>query len=319
MVITRTPLRIGFVGGGSDLPDYYRNSEKGGSVLNATIDKYIYVIVKKRYDQKIRLGYSRVELVDQIDDLQHELIRESLRFVGIQRGVEIGTIADIPSTGSGLGASGSLTVGILNALWNFVGEKKTLEELAEQACMIEIEKCQRGCGKQDQYAATFGGMNLFDFLPNDEVVRTPIFINPLWEKFNKNFLLFHTGIAKDSKEILRDQVQKGITLYLMSKQPEMAVKLLSRECLEGFLNEISLGWLYKKQLSNKIVPIEIDDMISKIECKTDCYKICGAGGGGYLLVYSENSEEIRQILKDYQELPFRFINHGTEVILNIGD
>ena len=168
MIITQTPLRIGLLGGGTDLPGYYR--EHGGRVLNCAIDKYIYVIVKQRFDDDIYVNYSKKEIVSRVEDLEHELVREAMRMTGVAGGVEITTLADIPSAGSGLGSSSAVTVGLLHALSAYQGRQMTAEELAEQACAIEIERCGKPIGKQDQYIAALGGIRDIRFGPGDEVV-----------------------------------------------------------------------------------------------------------------------------------------------------
>ena len=156
MIITQTPLRIGLLGGGTDLPDYYR--ERGGRVLNCAIDKYIYVIVKQRFDDEIYINYSKKEIVERVEDIEHELVREAMFMTGVTGGVEITTLADIPSAGSGLGSSSSVTVGLLHALYAYQGHQVSATELAERACTIEIERCGKPIGKQDQYIAAFGGI-----------------------------------------------------------------------------------------------------------------------------------------------------------------
>ena len=167
MIITQTPLRVGLVGGGTDLPGYYR--EHGGRVLNAAIDKYVYVIVKQRFDDDVYVNYSTKEIVSRVEDLQHELVREAMHMAGVRGGVEITTLADIPSAGSGLGSSSSVTVGLLHALFAYQGRQVTAEELADRACAIEIDRCRKPIGKQDQYAAAFGGICDIHFGPGDRV------------------------------------------------------------------------------------------------------------------------------------------------------
>ena len=172
MIITQTPLRIGLVGGGTDLPGYYR--EHGGRVLNAAIDKYVYVIVKQRFDDDIYVNYSRKEIVSRVEDIQHELVREAMHMAGVRGGIEITTLADIPSAGSGLGSSSSVTVGLLNALFTYQGKQLSAEELADRACAIEIDRCRKPIGKQDQYAAAFGGICDIRFGPGDRVMVDPV-------------------------------------------------------------------------------------------------------------------------------------------------
>ena len=168
MIITQTPLRIGLLGGGTDLPGYYR--EHGGRVLNCALDKYVYVIVKQRFDDDIYVNYSKKEIVSRVEDLEHELVREAMQMTGVTSGVEITTLADIPSAGSGLGSSSAVTVGLLHALFAYQGRQMSAEELAERACAIEIEHCGKPIGKQDQYIAALGGIRDIRFGPGDEVV-----------------------------------------------------------------------------------------------------------------------------------------------------
>ena len=172
MIITQTPLRIGLLGGGTDLPGYYR--EHGGRVLNCAIDKYIYVIVKQRFDNDIYVNYSKKEIVSRVEDLEHELVREAMLMTGVTSGVEITTLADIPSAGSGLGSSSTVTVGLLNALYTYQGRQVSASELASRACEIEIERCGKPIGKQDQYIAALGGIRDLRFGPGDEVIADEV-------------------------------------------------------------------------------------------------------------------------------------------------
>src|ERR1700729_3655195 len=172
MIITQTPLRIGLLGGGTDLPDYYR--KYGGRVLNCAIDKYIYVIVKQRFDDEIYVNYSKKEIVSNVADLEHELVREAMIMSGVTRGVEITTLADIPSSGSGLGSSSAVTVGLLHALSAYQGRQVSARELAEWACEIEIERCGKPIGKQDQYIAAYGGIRDLVFGPGSGVIAAGI-------------------------------------------------------------------------------------------------------------------------------------------------
>ncbi len=176
MIITQTPLRVGLVGGGTDLPSYYR--EHGGRVLNAAIDKYVYVVVKQRFDDDIYLNYSQKEIVSRVEDLRHDLVREAMHMAGVRHGVEITTLADIPSAGSGLGSSSSITVGLLQALFAYQGVQLSAQELAERACAIEIDRCGKPIGKQDQYAAAYGGICDLRFGPGDRVAVEQIRLEP---------------------------------------------------------------------------------------------------------------------------------------------
>ena len=324
MIITQTPLRVSFVGGGTDLPDYYRNNG-GGAVISTAIDKYIFVIVKERFDDKIRLGYSRTEMVDSVDELKHELVREAMRKVGVWKRIEIGTMADIPSTGSGLGSSSSVTVGILNALYLYVGEPKEPEVLAEQACEIEIDILGKPIGKQDQYAAALGNMNVIRFLPDERVeIERVELSNYAKRMLNSNLLLFYTGISRESSTILEEQkAEIPKKEDILSKMKNMVDDV--KAC---FLNEeidqlgpiLHQGWLYKKQLAGGISNPTIDLLYEKaLSAGATGGKVVGAGGGGFLLVYCPNGkqDDVRNALSDYRELPFRFEKYGTKSIFNM--
>ena len=193
MIITQTPLRIGLLGGGTDLPDYYR--EHGGRVLNCAIDKYIYVIVKQRFDDDIYVNYSKKEIVSRVEDLEHELVREAMWMTGVTNGVEITTLADIPSAGgSGLGSSSAVTVGLLHALFAYRGRQVTAEELADRACMIEIDRCGKPIGKQDQYIAAYGGIRDIRFGPGDQVVAEELELPAAARReLQRHIMLFYTG------------------------------------------------------------------------------------------------------------------------------
>ena len=204
MIITQTPLRIGLVGGGTDLPDYY--VEHGGRVLNCAIDKYVYVIVKQRFDDDIYVNYSEKEIVSSVEDLRHDLVREAMLMTGVKHGVEITMLADIPSSGSGLGSSSSITVGLLHALSAYQGRQMSGEELAEQACTIEIELCGKRIGKQDQYIAALGGIRDLHFGPGPQVFADEIELSPVDRRtLQGQFMLFYTGVTRSADTILREQ------------------------------------------------------------------------------------------------------------------
>ena len=204
MIITQTPLRVGLVGGGTDLPSYYR--EHGGRVLNAAIDKYVYVVVKQRFDDDIYLNYSQKEIVSRVEDLRHDLVREAMHMAGVRHGVEITTLADIPSAGSGLGSSSSITVGLLQALFAYQGVQLSAQELAERACAIEIDRCGKPIGKQDQYAAAYGGICDLRFGPGDRVAVEQIRLEPtLHRHVQSELMLFYTGLTRSADAILQEQ------------------------------------------------------------------------------------------------------------------
>jgi D-glycero-alpha-D-manno-heptose-7-phosphate kinase len=196
MIITQTPLRIGLLGGGTDLPGYYRTH--GGRVLNCALDKYVYVIVKQRFDDDIYVNYSKKEIVSRVEDLEHELVREAMLMTGVASGVEITTLADIPSAGSGLGSSSAVTVGLLHALFAYQGLQVAAEELAERACIIEIERCSKPIGKQDQYIAALGGIRDIRFGPGDDVVAEEVGLPAAARRaLQQQIMLFYTGITAE--------------------------------------------------------------------------------------------------------------------------
>src|SRR6516164_2654796 len=202
MIITQTPLRIGLVGGGTDIPSYYR--EHGGRVLNCAIDKYVYVIVKQRFDDDIYVNYSKKEIVSRVDDLEHELVREAMHMAGVANGVEITTLADIPSAGgSGLGSSSAVTVGLLQALFAYRGLQVTAEELADRACIIEIDRCGKPIGKQDQYIAAYGGIRDIRFGPGDQVMAEELELPAAGRRdLQRHIMLFYTGVTRSANSIL---------------------------------------------------------------------------------------------------------------------
>src|SRR5690349_8561583 len=204
MIITQTPLRIGLLGGGTDLPSYYL--EHGGRVLNCAIDKYVYVIVKQRFDDEIYVNYSKKEIVSSVADIEHELVREAMMMTGVDHGVEITTLADIPSAGSGLGSSSAVTVGLLQALFAYSGSQVSGEELAERACAIEIERCGKPIGKQDQYIAALGGIRDLQFGPGDGVVANKLEVPAVHRRaLQEQILLFYTGVTRSANTILTEQ------------------------------------------------------------------------------------------------------------------
>ena len=204
MIIVQTPLRISFFGGGTDFPSFFM--DEGGCVLSSAIDKYIFVTVKERFDRKLRIGYTQTEMVDSLDDIHHDLIRESLRLTGIREGIEITTMGDIPSEGSGLGSSSTVTVGALNALYAYSGEIVSAEQLAREACGIEIDILKKPIGIQDQYIAAYGGLRFIEFKQNGEIKIERVRISSDSQRvLNDNFLLFFTGVSRKADTVLHEQ------------------------------------------------------------------------------------------------------------------
>ncbi|WP_276353604.1 hypothetical protein [Cohnella caldifontis] len=322
MIISKTPLRISFVGGGTDLEAFY--GKHGGAVVSTAIDKYIYVIIKKRFDRKIRVAYTRTEIVDSVDEIEHDLVREALRLTGITHGVEIVTLADIPSEGTGLGSSSSLTVGLLNAFYTFQGLSVGVHELAEQACHIEIDILGKPIGKQDQFIAAYGGIRYFQFHTNGKTETQLIRMGDAdKEKLQNCLLLFYTGITRSSSTILSEQKDKSIqnTVHLLAMRDQCA--MLMREFNEGNIQRLGEylrnGWELKKKLANGITTSEVEKYYERA-CEAGAVggKIAGAGGGGFLLLYVpiESQEKLRETIP-LQEMQFNFEKYGSRIVFNI--
>ena len=324
MIITQTPLRIGLLGGGTDLPGYYR--EHGGRVLNCAIDKYIYVIVKQRFDDDIYVNYSKKEIVSRVEDLEHELVREAMRMTGVMTGVEITTLADIPSAGgSGLGSSSAVTVGLLHALFAYQGRQVSAEELADRACTIEIERCGKPIGKQDQYIAAYGGIRDIRFGPGEDVVAEELGLSvPERWALQHQLMLFYTGITRSANSILAEQ-NANITatcpqLQLLCDLAGFAVDRLREGDVDALGAAVRESWEAKRKLASGVSSNQIDDAVSRaLDAGASGAKLTGAGGGGFLLVICpvERQRAVRQSLAGMQELPIKLDRLGSRVVLNV--
>ena len=323
MIIVQTPLRVSLFGGGTDFPSFFLN-EGGGCALSSAIDKYIFVTIKKRFDNKIRVGYTTTEMVDTVDEIQHELIREAFRKTCIKQGVEITTMGDIPAAGTGLGSSSTVTVGSLNAMYTYLGEIIPAERLSQEACEIEIDILGKPIGVQDQYIASYGGLRLLEFNPDGRITSEKIDLEPgLKRQLDDNLLLFFTGITRRSDKILNEQeknTQRNQEILCEMKRMAYAVR---DELLEGRLDIIGTmlhkSWQLKKQLASQISNSQIDAMYQAARIAGAIGgKITGAGGGGFLLLYClpGKQEAVRTALQSLQELPFRLEPDGTKVIFN---
>lgn len=322
MIVTQTPLRISFAGGGTDFADFYTQEE--GCVVSSAIDKYIFVVVKERFDDKIRVGYSTTELVEDIDQIEHELVRESLRKTGITKGVEISTMADVPSEGSGLGSSSTVTVGLLNALYTFKGDFRTAEVLAREACEIEIEALGKPIGKQDQYIAAYGGLRHIRFLPNGTVSADQIVMDEYhYRQLSENLMLFYTGVTRKSSCVLTEQKENIATrmdvLTQMRDQANCIHNCFCNSRLNRLGNILKSGWELKKSLASCISNNCIDELYEKaLKAGASGGKVAGAGGGGFLLLYCKPAHQhrVRKALANLKELPFRLERDGSKVIFN---
>ncbi len=316
MIVVQTPLRISFLGGGTDFEGFYKNNS--GAVLSTAIDKSVFVIVKERFDNRIYLNWSKKEIVDKVDDIEHELIREAMRITEVKKGIEITILSDIPSEGSGLGSSSSITVGLLQALYTYQNKLVTARELAEQACKIEIDILGKPIGKQDQYIVAYGGMRFITF--GKEVKVESIDCNK--RKLGESLMLLFTGTTRQSSEILKEQ-KANIRDTFPILEEIRNLTYLGREDLEkGEFNRfgelIHCSWNLKKKLASKITNHGIDKIYtSALKAGAIGGKILGGGGGGFMLLYCpvDKRDKIRETL-ELRELPFRFEQDGSKVIFN---
>lgn len=323
MIISRTPLRISFAGGGSDLASFYKH--QAGAVVSTAINKYIYITVNKKFDDLIRASYSITEFAKSPKKLKHELIREALLFLKIYKGIEITSISDIPSKGTGLGSSSTYIVGLLNALYAFKGEYASSEKLAKEACHIEIGKCRKPIGKQDQYVAAFGNFNYIQFNPDDSVSVNPIICKKETKlKLAENLLMFYTGLTRSSSSILESQNREtefnSSKRSILSQMADIAgemKKSLEDNNLKKFGELLHENWELKKKMCTGISNGRIDKWYKLAREKGAVGgKILGAGGGGFLLLYASKHRHagIRSALSNLRLMPFEFESEGSRII-----
>lgn len=322
MIITQTPLRISFLGGGTDFPDFYK--KHGGCVLTTAIDKYVYCTVKERFDKKIYVSYSIKEVVDSVGQLQHELVREAMRLVGVKSGIEIAFMSDIPSAGSGLGSSSSVTVGVLNTLYQYLGKSVDSQRLAREACEIEIGTLGKPIGVQDQYIAAYGGVEFISFDKRGVRVERVALGDEKLDDLKSYLMVFFTGRTRQADSILMEQVSN-------IKSQTSSLNALAQMAREGkvFLENgqiiklgklLDEGWRLKKGLASKISDPEIDSIYAAAK-KAGAIggKISGAGGGGFLTLFvpTNKREKVRSALKGLKEMPVGLSRDGSKVIFNI--
>ncbi len=325
MILTRSPLRISLGGGGTDLPSFYE--KHGGFVLSAAIDKFVYVAVNQPFIEKYILKYSDTEICNSLQEIQHPIIRESLRlFIGEKSKIEISTMADIPS-GTGLGSSGSFTVGLLKALSVYSNHPMHADKLSELACRVEMDILNEPVGKQDQYIAAYGGIRQLEFSNGGEVTVTNLGLNQKTiHDLEDNLLLFYTGISRSASSILRDQVEKSKiddSSMFDNLQFTKELGLQSRELLlQGDLKEYGVlmneHWVHKKSrskgISNDVIDKAYEDALKHGAIGG---KLVGAGGGGFLMFYAQNAEDLRACMKRWKmdEIRFKFDFQGAKVVV----
>lgn len=323
MIVTQTPLRISFLGGNTDFPEFF--TKHGGCVLTTAIDKYIYCIITERFDDKIYVNWSKKEIVDEVEEIEHELVREAMRKVGVKKGVEISFLADIPSSGSGLGSSSSVLVGVLNALYHYVGESPSAEKLAREAVEIERDILKKPIGIQDQYIVAYGGLRFIQFNKDGSVnVERIIIPEGRLEDINSSLMLFYTGQSRLSKSILakvKGNLSDRTEILLRNKHlSEEGRRALVNGDIEKLGNLLDEYWQLKKRIADNITTSEVDKMYS-LARRAGAFggKIAGAGGGGFLLliVPADKREKIRRALSAYKELPIHLERDGSKVIFNI--
>jgi D-glycero-alpha-D-manno-heptose-7-phosphate kinase len=314
---------MSFVGGGSDLAVYYRRF--GGAVVSTAINKYVYITLNRKFDQDFRVSYSRTEEVAKVSQIKHPLVRESLKLLEMEGGLEITSIADIPSRGSGLGSSSSFTVGLLHALHAYSGRYASADQLARECCQIEIERCGEPIGKQDQYAAAFGGLNYIQFHPDESVTVEPILCQrETVERLQQNLLVFYTGITRSASKVLkitRTAVErKKDKQKLIATMVDLAGQLksqLQKNNLASFGEIIHENWLLKRRLNGDISNSSIDRWYTQARrAGAVGGKLMGAGSGGFLMFYAppENHEAVERALKNLRRVPFAFEHQGSRII-----
>jgi D-glycero-alpha-D-manno-heptose-7-phosphate kinase len=314
---------MSFVGGGSDLPVFYRRF--GGAVLSTAINQFVYVTINKKFDQRIRVSYSRTEEARSADRIKHPLVREAMKMLGSSGGVEITSIADIPAKGTGLGSSSSFTVGLLHVLHAYAERHAGAEQLAKEACEIELERCREPIGKQDQYAAAFGGLNFMQFNPDDSVVVEPIICKrQTIDQLQSHILIFYTGLTRSASNILQHQQsamasekKKQAVMRQMVKLAHQMRRDLQANRVSGFGEIIHEGWMLKKSLTSGISTGIIDEWYAKAR-KAGALggKLLGAGAGGFLMFHAppERHDAIARALGGLQRMQFRFEPQGSKII-----
>jgi D-glycero-alpha-D-manno-heptose-7-phosphate kinase len=324
LVLTRTPLRVSFAGGGTDLPDFY--NVEAGAVLSASVDKYVYVTVKrhsKLFDEPIRLNYSLTEQVNTVDELKNNIARECLRFLHVDPPIYISTVGDMPAS-SGMGGSSSFTVGLLNALYAFRGERVTAGQLAEEACHIEMDILGEPIGKQDQYAAAFGGLNLFRFGRGGVVsVEPQRVVHGAVSQLFKSLMMFWTGHQRPASSVLGEQKANTHNKLDVLRQMRDDAYTLQSQLTGKSINLVKFGralhknWTLKRQLassvSNQMINVWYDTAMA---AGAEGGKLCGAGGGGFLMfvVRPEYRKRVAEALSDLKSVPLHYEVHGSRVL-----
>ncbi len=321
VILSRTPVRVSFCGGGTDLESFWGAHPEGGAVTSMAISSHIYVLLNRRFESSIRVAYTKTEIVESIDDLEHELVKEALRKADLSSHIEVVTIADIPSRGSGLGSSSTLTVGLLNAVHGWNGQQQVSEDLARGACEIEIEKLGQPIGQQDQYAAAYGGLNHIVFHQDGTVSVEPISVtNDLADRIAEEFILIWTGRHRKASDILEEQSRRTSSPTSMDRLIRMRAQAI--EVRDAFQNGdlatvgslLDEAWRLKRNLASNITDPAIDALHGEVmACGATGCKLLGAGGGGFLLAHGGGDLEtkVRNRLPTAKCMPLKIDLHGS--------
>ncbi|MBI3047185.1 MAG: GHMP kinase [Acidobacteria bacterium] len=320
MIVSKTPFRMSFVGGGTDLPGFYR--AEMGAVVSTSIDKYMYIAVNRKFDERIRISYSRTEEVETPQQIEHPLVRHALDVAGIDGGVEIASMADIPSRGTGLGSSSAYTVGLLNALFAYRNQYASKETLARLACDIEIARCGEPIGKQDQYAAAYGGLNLIRFHPDDSVSVDPVICRPeVLAAFEASLLVFYTGRLRSAATVLSEQAgNMTANRPLLQRMVQLALDFkreLESGCLDAVGPILDENWRLKRQMADGISDGQIDEWYETgLAGGALGGKLLGAGRGGFLMFVAppDRHVRLRRTLADLKPVTFRFDRTGAQIV-----
>ncbi|WP_411678489.1 GHMP kinase [Caproicibacter sp.] len=327
MIISKTPLRCSFFGGGTDFKDYYENSRFGyGSTISTALNMFVYITVNRKFDDKIRVVYSGNELVDSVDEVKHNIIRNALKITGIEKSIEVIYMADIPlsSAGIGLASSSALAVGVLNALHAYKGEHVSAETLAREACHIEIDCLGQRIGIQDQFAVACGGFNQYKYNRDGSVSVEPIICKKEnSDSLKENLMLFFTGLTRDSRKILNEQQQTIAQKMDGLDNLVLAVNRVYQDLVDGSVDnwgyELDKAWQIKKRFASGVSTPMIDEMYSSAKNAGALGgKILGAGGGGFMLLYvpAERQAAVEEALKDYRKVDFSFEPLGSRIIFS---
>jgi D-glycero-alpha-D-manno-heptose-7-phosphate kinase len=323
MIVSKTPFRISFFGGGSDLPSYYNQTP--GMVVSVTIDKYLYISLNKKFDDSIRVSYSVTENVNNVDNLNHDIVKHTLKYFDINKGIELASISDLPSNGTGMGASSAFAVGLIKALENYKYSEEILAKssLAELACIIEIQLCQKPIGKQDQYACSHGGFNVHEFHPSGVITKNIKLDKDIVNYLEDNLILLHTSKGRSADDILKNQNQRmkdnDKSFQNMNQMVELAKQFendLKNKNLTYFGEMLDYSWQLKKEVSNDISNIEIDEMYEEAkQCGAKGGKILGAGGGGFMLLFADPKAQqtIKNRFNKNRPFNFKFDFNGSSI------